>query len=71
MQNSNSQQNEYYFQGIRFVPGYNDFDFDDCTISANSEDEAWKLLDKYTKMFTWKNVGLTHINGQKVETEKC
>jgi len=56
---------EYYFQGVRFVPGYNDFDYDDFTIDASSEKEAWDLLDKRTKLFTWKSVGLTHINGVK------
>ena len=42
-------KNTYYFQGTRFVPGYNDFDFDDFKIEATSEKEAWDLLDKYTK----------------------
>jgi hypothetical protein len=59
---------EYYFAGIRFVPGYNDFDFDDITIEATNEKEAWELLDKYTKRFTWKSVGLVSIDGVKVET---
>ena len=49
-------KNTYYFQGVRFVPGYNDFDYDDCTVDATSEKEAWELLDKYTKMFTWKEL---------------
>lgn len=62
-------KNTYYFQGVRFVPGYNDFDFDDCTVEATDEKEAWELLDKYTKMFTWKSACLTHINGVKVEKE--
>jgi len=66
---ANLEKNKYYFQGTRFVPGYNDFDFDDCTVEATNEKEAWELLDKYTKMFTWKSVGLTHINGVKVEKE--
>lgn len=59
--------NNYYFQGVRFVPGYNDFDYDDITIEAANEKEAWDLLDKYTKMRTWKSVALTHINGNEVE----
>jgi hypothetical protein len=59
--------NNYYFAGVRFVPGYNDFDFDDITIEANNEKEAWTLLDKYTKMFTWKSVSLVSINDKKVE----
>ena len=61
--------NKYYFQGTRFVPGYNDFDYDEYEVTADSEKEAWELLDKNTKMFTWKGVGLTHINGIKVEKE--
>jgi len=64
-------KNTYYFQGVRFVPGYNDFDYDDCTVDATSEKEAWELLDKYTKMFTWKRVGLTHINSVKVEAQEA
>jgi hypothetical protein len=62
-------KNKYYFQGTRFVPGYNDIDFDDCELEATSEEEAWKLLDTYTKMFTWKRVFLTHINGVKIVKE--
>lgn len=63
-------KNKYYFQGTRFVPGYNDFDFDDCEIEATSEKEAWDLLDKYTKMFTWKRVFLTHVNGKEITENK-
>lgn len=63
-------KNTYYFQGVRFVPGYNDFDYDNCTIEATSEKEAWELLGKYTKMFTWKRVGITHVNGVKLEVPK-
>jgi hypothetical protein len=58
--------NEYYFQGVRFVPGYNDFDWDDFKCNAKSEAEAWVLLDKFTRKLTWKSVGLTSINGVKV-----
>jgi len=61
------KKNKYYFQGMRFVPGYNDIDWDDCELEATSEAEAWKLLDVHTKMFTWRSVGLTHINGVKIE----
>jgi hypothetical protein len=66
---ANLEKNKYHFQGTRFVPGYNDLDFDDYTVEATDEKEAWELLDKYTKMFTWRAVGLTHINGVKVEKE--
>lgn len=58
--------NTYYFQGTRFIPGYNDFDFDDFLIDAKNEEEAWELLDKYTHRFTWTNVGIVEINGEKV-----
>lgn len=58
--------NEYYFQGVRFVPGYNDFDWDDFKCTANSEAEAWTLLDKFTGGWSWKRVKLTNINGVKV-----
>ena len=58
--------NEYYFQGVRFVPGYNDFDWDDFKCTANSEAEAWNLLAKFTGKWSWKSVRLTNINGVKV-----
>jgi hypothetical protein len=61
-----NKTNKYYFQGTRFVPGYNDFDFDDITIEAQNEEEAWKLLDKHTRRFTWRKVGIVEINGKKV-----
>jgi hypothetical protein len=64
----NTKTNKYYFQGMRFVPGYNDFDWDDCVIEATSEKEAWDNLFNLTKRFTWKRVGLTHINDKKLET---
>jgi len=62
-------KNKYYFQGIRFVPGYNDFDWDDFEVEAASEAEAWELLDKYTRRRTWRQVGITHINNQKLNKE--
>lgn len=58
---------KYLFQGTRFVPSYGDFDYDDCTVEAYNEEEAWKLLDEYTKMFTWSRVGITHVNDVKLE----
>jgi len=59
----NKEMNKYYFEGMRFIPGYNDFDYDEREITASSEKEAWELLDTHTKMFTWKSVGLTSVNG--------
>lgn len=61
--------NTYEFQGTRFIPGYNDFDVDDYEVEASSEKEAWELLDKYTKMFTWRRVGLMYINGIRVQNK--
>lgn len=57
--------NKYYFQGIRWIPGYDDFDHDDYEIEAHSEAEAWTKLDKVCKW--WKTVGITHINGVDVD----
>lgn len=56
---------KYRFQGIRWVPGYNDFDWDDYEIEANSEAEAWTKLDKVSKY--WKAVIITHIDGINVD----
>ena len=61
-----STLNKYYFQGTRFVPGYNDFDFDDFEVEAKDEKEAWELLGKYTNMRSWTRVGIVEINGKKV-----
>jgi hypothetical protein len=61
--------NKYYFQGTRFVPGYNDIDFDDCEITAPDEKTAWEELFKFTKKWTWQRVSLTHINGVKIIQE--
>jgi len=66
---TNLKTNKYYFQGVRFVPGYNDIDFDDCEIEAVDEKTAWDELFKFTKKFTWKGVSLTHINGVKIIQE--
>ncbi len=53
---------KYEFTGIRFVPGYNDFDQDWFECEAENEEEAWKELDKYTKMWTWKSVKLIKVS---------
>ena len=57
--------NKYFFQGIRFIPGYNDFDHDDATIHAANEADAWKELNKNYKHR--KGVALTHINDEPVK----
>lgn len=64
---NNLGKNRYYFQGMRFVPSYGDIDFDDCTIDAFCQEEAWRKLDELTKMFTWSRVGITHINNVKLK----
>ena len=56
-------KNKYHFEGMRFIPGYNDFDYDDALIEAESIEDAWNELDTLTKSFTWKLVELTEING--------
>jgi hypothetical protein len=66
MENTLEQTKKYYFQGIRWVPGYDDFDFDDCTIDASDEKSAWDKLFQLTKKWTWKNVSLTHIDEIKI-----
>ena len=63
--------NHYTFQGCRWVPGYNDFDFDDCTVEATNEKDAWDLLYKYTQKWTWKWVNLVYINNEKVQPSTC
>lgn len=66
MENTLEQTKKYYFQGTRFIPGYNDFDFDDYEIEAVDEKSAWDKLFQFTKEFTWKGVSLTHIDGIKI-----
>jgi hypothetical protein len=62
----NTITNKYYFQGIRWVPSYRDFDFDDYTIEAVDEKTAWDKLFEFTNKSTWKNVSLTHVNDVKI-----
>ena len=57
--------NTYYFQGMRFIPHYKDFDYDDFEIEAKDEEQVWRLLDRYTKRSLWKKVNITYINGIK------
>lgn len=59
--------NQYYFEGLRFIPGYNDFDFYDIKIEAIDETTAWQELDRKTNAKTWKSVYLTKINDQKID----
>jgi hypothetical protein len=66
MENTLEQTKKYYFQGIRWVPGYDDFDFDDAEIEAVDEKSAWDKLFQFTKKWTWKRVSLTHIDNIKI-----
>jgi hypothetical protein len=54
--------NTYYFQGIRWIPSYRDFDYDDYKIVAESTEKAWQILDQMTTLKSWKSVSLTSIN---------
>lgn len=63
----NKTKKKYLFQGTRFVPSYGDIDYDDYTVEAYSESEAWESLDRDTKMFTWSKVGITHIEDAKLD----
>lgn len=38
--------NTYTFTGVAFVPGYNDFDQEWATVTAQTEDEARTKLSK-------------------------
>lgn len=51
--------NTYIFEGVRFMPGYNDFDWDQVEIRAGSEEEAWELLNK--RYNHWKRVGIVSV----------
>ena len=62
MSNTKTDENKYYFRGIRFIPSYRDFDLDDAVIHAKTTEEAWSKLDILTKLYTWKSVSLIEIN---------
>ena len=64
----NNTLKKYYFEGVRWIPGYNDFDFDDYTVTASSEPQAWVELDRATKF--WKTVTLVSVTDIVDETEK-
>ncbi len=63
----NTVQNQYLFQGMRFVPGYDNFDHDDCVPLQHLLRKKHGRVIKYTKRFTCKSVSLTHINGVEVQ----
>jgi hypothetical protein len=59
-----NKMNTYEFSGVRFVPGYNDWDQDWVNIEAENEEEAW---EKFRKLrWIHKGVGICSINGVKV-----
>lgn len=58
------QLNSYYFQYYGWIPSYRDFDMDDITIQAESEEQAWKNFNKTVKFV--KSAGIVEINGVKV-----
>ena len=53
---------KYFFQGVRWIPSYRDFDFDEYEITAETAEKAWELLDKMTVLKSWKSVSLISIN---------
>lgn len=57
--------NTYYFQGVQFVPNYNDFDFSEVWIDAKTEKEAWEEINKGY----WKSVFLVSINDEPVKSK--
>lgn len=59
--------NTYEFEGKRYIPSYEDFDFDSTTIQAYSEEEAWEKLDWRNN--GWAKVSLVSVNGEKVLKE--
>jgi len=58
------EKHTYEFSGIRFVPGYNDWDQDWVFIKAHNEEEAWKEFRKLR--WIYKGVGISSIDGIKV-----
>ena len=56
--------NSYWFNYYGWIPSYRDFDSDDITIEATTEDEAWAIFNKTVKFV--KSAGIATINGVKV-----
>ena len=63
--------NSYWFNYYGWIPSYRDFDSDDITIEAETEEEAWKIFNKTVKFV--KAAGIVEINGVKIikETQNC
>lgn len=69
MTNSNitteNKLNEYLINYYGWIPSYRDFDIDDITILAFTEDEAWAEFNRTVKFV--KSAGISRINGIKYE----
>ena len=59
---------KYTFVYYAWIPGYNDFDTDEITLSAKDLNAAWAEFGKKVKYV--KSAELTHIDGKKVKTPK-
>jgi hypothetical protein len=57
--------NKYYFEGMRWIGSYGDFDYDCFEVEAMNENDALKeLLEKSSN---WSSVFLTKVNGVLVK----
>lgn len=61
-----SKLNSYWFNYYGWIPSYRDFDCDDITIEAETEEEAWKEFHKYINPKFIKSAGIATINGVRV-----
>jgi hypothetical protein len=59
--------NSYWFNYYGWIPSYRDFDMDDITIEAETEDQAWEIFNKTVKFV--KSAGIATVNGEKVTKE--
>lgn len=59
--------NTYQFSGIRWIPDYKDFDYDEVFIKATDSESAHTEVLKVYK--NWQSIQLTHINGIETATK--
>lgn len=59
-----TKENAYTISYFAWIPSYRDFDYDDITINAESEELAWNEFNKIIPFV--KAASITHINNQKV-----
>ena len=52
---------KYKFEGMRFIPSYNDFDFDECVVEALNEEEAYEKLFTLTNKDSWASLFLASV----------